>query len=83
MDDRAFSTLDAQAMIEHARCQYRLLNNREPDTDGLILTLGYLAAYLARHVPAGFIGWPPAREVAPPRPPRPAITDDEPETATE
>lgn len=76
-------TLDADAMIEHARGHYRTLNGREPDSADLIRTLGFLCAYLAQHVSPGFIGWPPAVPARPAKPQRPAILDGEPETATE
>lgn len=75
--------LDSDAMVEHAREHFVMLNHREPDAPDLIRTLGYLCAFLAQHVPAGYIQWPPARKVAPPRQQRPQITDDAPETPSE
>lgn len=51
-----------------------------PDSDELICALADAVAECGRNMSTGFMRWPPARPVRPPKPQRPSISDDEPET---
>lgn len=54
---------------------------RAPDSDELILALADTVVALSQLVSPGYARWPAAHR--PPKPQRPAITDDAPETPSE